>query len=50
MAEQVSLSGIAVGAMFLLVGLAFAAVALGGVRLTRMSLARGRERTAMSAA
>jgi hypothetical protein len=34
--------------MFLLVGLAVAAVALGGVRLTRMSLARGRERTAMS--
>ena len=38
MAEQISLFGIAVGAAFLLVGLAFGAVALGGVRLP--SLAR----------
>ena len=38
MAEQISLFGIAVGGAFLLVGLAFGAVALGGVRLP--SLAR----------
>jgi len=38
MAEQISLFGIAVGAAFLLVGLAFGVVALGGVRIP--SLAR----------
>ncbi len=43
MAEQVSLFGIAVGAMFLLVGFAFAGVALGGVKLARRSQARRRE-------
>lgn len=42
MAEQVSLFGIAVGAMFLLVGLAFGVVALGGVRIPRPSIATGR--------
>jgi hypothetical protein len=38
MAEQISLFGIAVGGAFLLVGLAFGAVALGGIRMP--SLAR----------
>lgn len=42
MAEQVSLFGIAVGAMFLLVGLAFAALALAGVRIPRPAIARAR--------
>jgi hypothetical protein len=37
MAEQISLFGIAVGAAFLLVGLAFGAVALGGVRVPSLS-------------
>ena len=40
MAEQVSLFGIAVGAVFLLVGLALAAFALGGVRVPAVSPAR----------
>ena len=49
MAEQVSLFGIAVGAMFLLVGFGFAGVALGGVKLARVSRARRHEH-AVSAA
>jgi hypothetical protein len=40
MAEQISLFGIAVGAAFLLVGLAMAAIALGGVRLPARAPAR----------
>ncbi len=44
MAEQISLFGIAVGAAFLLVGLAFAAAALRGVRIARPSLAIARRR------
>lgn len=43
MAEQVSLFGIAVGAMFLLVGLSLAGVSLGGLKLARTSPARRRE-------
>ncbi len=39
MAEQISLFGIAVGGAFLLVGLAFGAAALRGVRIARPSLA-----------
>ncbi len=46
MAEQISLFGIAVGAAFLLVGLAFGAAALRGVRVARPSLAIARRRTA----
>jgi hypothetical protein len=42
MAEQVSLFGIAVGAAFLLVGAAFAGIAIGGLRRRRPSLAMGR--------
>jgi hypothetical protein len=42
MAQQVSLFGIAVGAMFLLLGLAFAAFALAGVRLPVRSPVRAR--------
>jgi hypothetical protein len=42
MAEQISLFGIAVGAAFLLVGLAIAAVALSGVRLPSRAPARRR--------
>ena len=48
MAEQISLFGIAVGGAFLLVGLAFGAVALGGVRipsLSRASVRRPRAET-----
>jgi hypothetical protein len=44
MAEQISLFGIAVGAAFLLVGLAFAATALHGMRIPRPSLAIARRR------
>ena len=40
MAEQVALFGIAVGAMFLLVGLAIAAASLGGVRVPKIAAAR----------
>jgi hypothetical protein len=46
MAEQISLFGIAVGGAFLLVGLAFGAVALRGVRIARPSLAIARRRQA----
>ena len=46
MAEQISLFGIAVGGAFLLVGLAFGAAALRGVRITRPSLAIARGRPA----
>ena len=42
MAEQISLFGIAVGASFLLVGLAFGAVALGGVRMPSIARATAR--------
>ena len=42
MAEQITLFGIAVGGAFLLVGLAFGAVALGGVRLPSLARATGR--------
>jgi hypothetical protein len=42
MAEQISLFGIAVGAAFLLVGLAFGAAALRGMRIARPSLAIAR--------
>jgi hypothetical protein len=42
MAEQVSLFGIAVGAAFLLVGLALAAFALGGVRVPKVAPVRSR--------
>ncbi len=41
MAEQISLFGIAVGGAFLLVGLAFGAFALVGVRLPSLSRASG---------
>lgn len=44
MAEQISLFGIAVGGSLLLVGLAFGAVALSGVRLPRPALAGIRRR------
>jgi hypothetical protein len=44
MAEQISLFAIAVGAAFLLVGLAFAAAALHGMRIARPSLAIARRR------
>jgi len=44
MAEQISLFGIAVGGAFLLVGLAFGAVALGGVRIPRPAFAVTPER------
>jgi hypothetical protein len=44
MAEQISLFGIAVGASFLLVGLAFGAFALVGVRMPKPSLALNRKR------
>ena len=40
MAEQVALFGIAVGGMFLLVGLAIAAASLGTVRLPKLAAAR----------
>ncbi len=46
MAEQISLFGIAVGAAFLLVALAFAAFALAGLRLPAMALALPRRRRA----
>jgi hypothetical protein len=46
MAEQISLFGIAVGGAFLLVGLAFGAVALGGVRIPSLSYASVRGRRA----
>lgn len=46
MAEQISLFGIAVGGAFLLVGLAFGAVALGGVRVPSLSRAPVRPRRA----
>ena len=46
MAEQTSLFGIAVGAAFLLVGLAFGAAALRGLRVARPSLAIARRRPA----
>ena len=46
MAEQISLFGIAVGGAFLLVGLAFGAMALRGVRVARPSLAIARRRQA----
>ena len=46
MAEQISLFGIAVGGAFLLVGLAFGAVALRGVRVARPALAIARRRSA----
>jgi hypothetical protein len=46
MAEQISLFGIAVGGAFLLVGLAFGAAALYGVRIPRSSLAIARRRSA----
>ena len=42
MAEQISLFGIAVGGAFLLVGLAFGLVALGGVRVPSLAFARRR--------
>ena len=42
MAEQISLFGIAVGGAFLLVGLAFGAVALGGVRMPSLARATAR--------
>jgi hypothetical protein len=49
MAEQVSLFGIAVGGAFLLVGLAFAAFSLAGLRLPSMSpLSRRQPEGAMS--
>jgi F0F1-type ATP synthase membrane subunit c/vacuolar-type H+-ATPase subunit K len=44
MAEQISLFGIAVGGAFLLVGLAFGAVALGAVKLPARKPALARER------
>jgi hypothetical protein len=44
MAEQISLFGIAVGGAFLLLGLAFGAVALGAVKLPSRSPAVARER------
>ena len=50
MAEQVSLFGIAVGAMFLLVGIAFATFALGGARLPKAAAAFGRRRATADAA
>ncbi len=43
MAERISLFGIAVGGAFLLVGLAFGAVALGGVRMPSLSRSAARE-------
>jgi hypothetical protein len=43
MAEQISLFGIAVGGAFLLVGLVFGAVALGGLRLPSLSPATVRQ-------
>jgi hypothetical protein len=46
MAEQISLFGIAVGGAFLLVGLAFGAAALRGVRIARPSLAIARRHPA----
>ena len=46
MAEQISLFGIAVGAAFLLVALAFGAASLRGLRIARPSLALARRRTA----
>jgi hypothetical protein len=46
MAEQISLFGIAVGGAFLLVGLAFGAAALRGMRIARPSLAIARRRPA----
>jgi hypothetical protein len=42
MAEQISLFGIAVGAAFLLVGLVFAVVAIGGARIPSLAAMRGR--------
>jgi hypothetical protein len=42
MAEQISLFGIAVGAAFLLVGLAIGGAALGAVRLPSLAIARRR--------
>jgi hypothetical protein len=52
MAERISLFGIAVGAAFVLVGLGFAAVAIGAVRRRRTShaLARPRESAASAQA
>jgi len=50
MAEQISLFGIAVGAAFLLVGLAFGAVALGAVRLPKRVPAAAREKRATQVA
>jgi F0F1-type ATP synthase membrane subunit c/vacuolar-type H+-ATPase subunit K len=49
MAEQISLFGIAVGAAFLLVGLAFGAVALGGVKLPARAPSGARRRQAEKA-
>lgn len=49
MAEQISLFGIAVGGAFLLVGLAFGAVALGGVRVPSLSRAAVRRPRAENA-
>lgn len=50
MAEQISLFGIAVGGAFLLVGLAFGAAALGGVRLPKLAPAQARREQVTQAA
>ena len=50
MAEQISLFGIAVGGAFLLVGLGFAALALGPVRLPKLALAKTRQERATQVA
>ena len=50
MAEQISLFGIAVGGAFLLVGLGFAAAALGAVRLPKVAPAKVRREQATQVA
>ena len=50
MAEQISLFGIAVGGAFLLVGLGFAAAALGAVRVPKLAAAKVRREQAAQAA
>ena len=50
MAEQISLFGIAVGGAFLLIGLGFAAAALGAVRLPKLAPAKVRQERATQVA